>query len=247
MAIAYQVIILHDSGNTGPGDVIAAGQTDLTTDSKYNGSIMSIRTDSPNPALTYSDTNTDVTEWNGATFSNATKNYDVTTHYVVWDAINEVYIIKRLPGANIAIAFGSMNEDNGSGTNLAVTTSYTGWVSANEGEVDSNGLITFSGNATADRLLVSDSGEGTYLVAFSVCFTNSGGNLTTIAIHKNDVEQVAVKGAAVGDSSNVTAIASSGFITVAEGDYLDLRMKSTASNTLALFNISVAALKIQFS
>lgn len=245
MAIDYQVLILHDSGNTGPGDVIAAGYTDLTADGKYNASIMTVRTDSPNPALPYTGDSTDVTEWDGAAFSNATKNYDVTTHYVRWDSTNEKYIILRIPRGTESIAFGSMQEDNPSGTTIAATTSYVGWVSASVGEVDANGLVTFSNNATADRLVISDSGEGTYLVSFSVCFTNAGGNLTTMALHKNDVEQVNLKAAAVGDSSQIRAASTINFITVEEGDYLDLRIKSTASDNVDVYNISLVVFKTQ--
>ncbi len=63
MTIPFQVLILHDTGNTGPGDVIAAGTTDLTADGKYNAPTMSIRTDAVAPVNQFADDNTTVTHW----------------------------------------------------------------------------------------------------------------------------------------------------------------------------------------
>jgi len=109
MAIAFQVLILHDSGNTGPGDVIAAGYTDLTLDSRFNASIMSVRTDAVPPVKVYADSNADVTEWNGTIFSDATKNYDVATQFVVWDPVNEEYIILRRNEGSKEVLFDANN------------------------------------------------------------------------------------------------------------------------------------------
>jgi len=150
MAIVFQVLILHDSGNTGPGDVIAAGYTDLTLDGKYNASIMSVRTDSPSSVFIYSDQNTDVTEWDGVSFSNATKNYDVTTHFVKWDLVNEEYIILRLIEGSKEVVFD------------ANSVSYP---SSNPATADSrNGhpIIAYD-DTVAESILITSSVSGNYV------------------------------------------------------------------------------------
>lgn len=96
MAIAYQVLILHESGTSGPGMVIAAGKVDLTNDGKYNASTMTIRTDAPRPTLTYGDPdNTQYHEWNGATFDLIDKPFNVLVDSVRWGG--ESYYMDLIP------------------------------------------------------------------------------------------------------------------------------------------------------
>ena len=136
-------------------------------------------------------------------------------------------------------AYGGMYEDNSSGTGISATTSYVGWVSATTGVIDGNSIVTFTGNATADRLTIGTDGAGDYEVTFHASVTNSGGKITTGAIHVNGVEQVAVKMALQGDSSKPVALGASSPLTLADNDYIDLRFKSEASDTVTVYHVNV--------
>lgn len=86
MAIAYQVLILHDSGTSGPGRVISAGKTDLTADGKYNASTCTVRTDSPVPAFAFSDPEkTQYHAWDGSIYTLTDKPYNPSTEAVKWN------------------------------------------------------------------------------------------------------------------------------------------------------------------
>ena len=87
MAIAYQVLILHDSGTTGPGKVISAGNSDMTLDGKFNVSTCTVRTDSPVPAFAFSDSEKlQYHEWDGVSAYVLTdKPYDIETESTNWN------------------------------------------------------------------------------------------------------------------------------------------------------------------
>lgn len=92
--MTFQVLILHDTGNTGPGDVIAAGDTDLTLDAKYNAPTMSVRTDAVLPIKTFSDSNAMVTHWDGVSaYSEVPKSYNVDTRSAKFNVVTKLYDI----------------------------------------------------------------------------------------------------------------------------------------------------------
>ncbi len=97
----YQVLILHDSGTTGAGDVIAAGYTDLTADGKYDASTMTVRTDGPNPASVYSDPEkTQYHRWDGVSaYVLSNKDYDVSAQKPRWDDGSSTYKIDNIVAA----------------------------------------------------------------------------------------------------------------------------------------------------
>lgn len=87
MAISYQVLILHDSGTTGPGKVISAGNADMTQDGKFDVSTCTVRTDSPNPSFVFSDSEKlQYHEWDGVSAYVLTdKPYDIETESTNWN------------------------------------------------------------------------------------------------------------------------------------------------------------------
>lgn len=125
-----------------------------------------------------------------------------------------------------ASAFGEMVEDNSAGSNIDVTTKL--WATASVGEVDSNGIITFSDESGGDKLVIGSGGEGTYLLHFSCTFTNAGGNVTSAGIHKNGEEVGKLEDSHSGDSSQQRDLRGQGFLVVEEGDEITLHVVSAA-------------------
>ena len=154
------------------------------------------------------------------------------------DDINWVNFGSPGSSSSTVTAYGGLYEDNSSGSAISATTSYVGWVSATAGVVDGS-IVSFTDNATADRLTIGTGGAGDYRVAFHANVTNSGGKLTTGAIHVNGVEQVAVKMSLTGDSSKAVLLAASNPLTLAVGDYVDLRFKSESSDTVTVYQPSL--------
>lgn len=163
-----------------------------------------------------------------------------TTILNVTTGRNEVYSgssWESAAGAGVAgkIAFGSMYEDSASGSAMDSTSKR--WVTATQGAVDSNGIVTFSDDSTGDRLVVGTGGAGSYVVSFSCSFTNSGNNDTVAAVHVNDVENVQVKDDADGSSTQHRHLIASGIIVLADNDYISLHLVSSVpANIVAVHN-----------
>ena len=141
-------------------------------------------------------------------------------------------------------AFGSMFEDNATGSAIANTGTYQGWVTATVGQVDNLGLVTFVNNATADRLTIGAGGEGRYFVAFNASFTGTSGQVTTGAIHLNNVEQGNIKASSLGSTNNPEMLMASNYLNLSETDFIDLRFESTLNITVDVFNVSVAVFRV---
>jgi len=141
--------------------------------------------------------------------------------------------------------FGDMFEDNSGGSSISVSTSYAGWVTATVGTLGVNGLVTFVNNGTADRLTVGTGGAGKYRAGFHANVTNSGGKLTTGAIHVNDVEQTNVKMSLPGDSSKAVNLSGGGIITLTDNDFVDLRFKSEDTDTVDVFQVNLNIERLQ--
>jgi len=136
-------------------------------------------------------------------------------------------------------AYGSMYENNGSGSTLSNADTYKGWTTATAGVFDAGSLVSYKNNGVADRLVIEAGGAGDYKVSFNASFTNEGGNLTTAAIHINGTEQGSIMAATYGDSSKQSALNASDILTLADDSYVDLRVKSTASDDLGLYQVNV--------
>lgn len=145
-------------------------------------------------------------------------------------------------GATIigAGSYGAMFENKTNGRTLStITSTLKGWTTATEGVVDTATIVTFSDNSTADRLVVGAGGAGDYHIAFSSSFTNSGGNTTTAAIYLNDVEQVSIKDTSESDSSKHRNLVSSGILTLAVNDYIDLRYGCESGDAVKIYQCQV--------
>ena len=124
---------------------------------------------------------------------------------------------------------GSMYEYNNTGTAITIGTAgnFVGWVSATAGDLDSNGIITFESNATADRLVVGIGGAGLYHIEASVSWSGSASSEVDAVIHLNGSPRNDLRlrrklgvGGDVGNAGLGTTI------ELAEGDYVDLRFTS---------------------
>ena len=138
-------------------------------------------------------------------------------------------------------AFSTMFENNAGGSTIANASSFTGWVTATAGEQDDNGFAVFSSNATADRITINRA--GVYQVNFSVNFTNAGGNLTTAAIFLNGVVTGLITGMA-GDSGEIRQMGTGFPVALALADFIDLRLESTSSDNIDVYQIGVSAIMI---
>jgi len=144
-----------------------------------------------------------------------------------------------------AVAFGAMYEDDAGGSSIVDASIYKGWISAIAGKFDSQGIASFANNASGDRIVIGAQGKGIYIVAFHISITNSGGNLTTAAIHINGVEQVSVKMSLTGDSAKAVHLASDGPLQLNANDYVDLRMKSSQLDILTIYQCNVNVDRIE--
>jgi len=141
-------------------------------------------------------------------------------------------------GTILAMSFGEMIEDNPAGSPVNSTTE--NWITASAGLLDSNSLVTFSDQATGDRLVIETGASGIYFVNFTTNFTNDGGNETTATIHVNDVEQTNLKAVHPGDSSSKNNLSGAGFLSLSDADFITFNVvSSTPSDVVELFQCNV--------
>jgi len=138
-----------------------------------------------------------------------------------------------------------MWEDNSNGSNINNANNYKGWKTATEGEFDSRGIVRYANRSAGDRLVVGVRGKGSYIVAFHISVTNSGGNLTTAAIHVNGIEKTSIKMSILGNSSRIRHLASDSPLMLNVGDYVDLRLKSSSSDTIKIYQANVNVDRIE--
>lgn len=129
------------------------------------------------------------------------------------------------------VAYGSMFEHNTSGSAMEDTNKV--WITASEGVVDPNGLITFvSDDTNGDYLLVGTGGAGDYQIITTADNTNSGNNVTTMAIHINDVDSTDIEDEQASNSTKPQTLAAHGIHTLADGDRVALHMVSIVSSNI---------------
>jgi hypothetical protein len=122
-------------------------------------------------------------------------------------------------------AHGQLYEDNETGSTITTTTAGTfyGWTTAT-----STGLKLMTAdtsNATADRLTVSQGGDGNYMVSFSVSYSTTNNNISShwqvfkngTAVANINTERKFING------SYVSVVSSNGIISLVSNDYIDLR------------------------
>ena len=131
-------------------------------------------------------------------------------------------------------AYGDMFEDNAAGTNITITTAGTfyGWTTASASGLEDG--VTFSSDATADRLTVNSTGQ--WLIT-ATCSYNAGANdVTQGAIFVDgaltDIQWYRTMGAA----STIGVAACSGILSVAENSYIDLRFTSDGNGDVMVIN-----------
>ncbi|MCP4984842.1 MAG: hypothetical protein GY928_01895 [Colwellia sp.] len=139
------------------------------------------------------------------------------------------------------MAYGSMYENNGSGSTISNTSSFKGWVTATAGQTDVNGFVAFESNATADRLNINQDGD--YYVTFSTSFTNDGGNVTTASVFIDGVE-TDLSSSRQGDSGEIRTMGNSFILSLSSGEYIDLRFESTSSDDVDIYQTSVSAIRV---
>ncbi len=127
-------------------------------------------------------------------------------------------------------AFGEMVEDNSAGSNINTTTKL--WDTANVGELDPNGIVTYLNTANGDELKIGTGGAGTYQIHFSCTFTNAGGNLTKAGIHKNGTQVDKLEDSHAGDSAAQRDLRGSGFLVLADNDLITLHVISATPSDL---------------
>lgn len=135
-----------------------------------------------------------------------------------------------------APSYGHMYEVAGSsGITITTAGTYYGWTTATSGTVSGGNLVTFTNDATADRLTIGTEGGGKYLVSVSVSADTDTSDTLVAAIFKNGTitnfrsqEVAASVGGDVTCTLSITAI-----ITLASTDYLDLRFTGTTNSQVA--------------
>lgn len=165
-----------------------------------------------------------------------------STHKVINVALND-----KMEDSQTAAAFAAMYEDTPGGWNLSNVSSYVAWTNATPGGSDENDLMVFEDNAGGDRLVVQENGEGVYMVTFSISIASEEvAAVTTAAIHQNGTEAFSIKSSA--DTPNAgerVVLSASGLIEMVEDDYIDLRISSSVSADLEIFQVSVSANRVE--
>lgn len=175
---------------------------------------------------------------------------DGSTTYVLRTEFAKVTVYCVQGGTNYFVVhdgdspsvYGSLYEDNETGSAVTVTTAgtYYGWVTAT---ADGFNMMTLDvGSATADKMTVDAGGNGVFLVQFSISFYNTNNNvLTHFAVFKNGTRTANIIAEAEPTNANAEQnISASGIISLAVGDYIDLRV--TADNNGEVITIKHCSL-----
>ena len=140
--------------------------------------------------------------------------------------------------------YGEMYQEyDQTGINYSIQTpAYIGWTSATQGNVTGTGYCTFQDNPTADRLVIETEGGGVYKVNVNIIFSASSQTTSvTFAVFKNGAEVGdLVAGAFAKTKNEEFSSVITGLIDLVNGDYIDLRMKSSwVTLTIHLVNFSI--------
>lgn len=124
------------------------------------------------------------------------------------------------------VAYGSMFQHNTSGDAMETTNKV--WITASQGVVDANGLITFvSDDTNGDYLLVGTGGAGDYQIIVTCDVTNAGNNETTMAVHINGSDATDIEDEEDTNSTKPRTLAAHGIHALSEGDKIAIHMVSS--------------------
>jgi hypothetical protein len=140
------------------------------------------------------------------------------------------------PGANYAEIF----EATETGTTLTLSNAdYLGWTTAEQGVIGGDVSVDVT-NETASRITINSAGD--YEVIVSCSFGGDNNQTIEGAIFKNDSRILKLSFFQTLTSNSEKSAGSSGIMNLQEGDYLDLRFKSTSNNrdlNLKIVNLRV--------
>lgn len=146
-------------------------------------------------------------------------------------------------GVMAPTAYGSMYESNGSGS--AMDSTNKTWITASAGVFDGNGLITFLNDAGGDRLVIGTDGAGDYMIVASCGQTNSGGNVTTMTIHRNGLDETPLQDDQNSSPTNHRSMAVNGILALADADYITLHLVSSVpANTVSVYDCHLTIQRI---
>lgn len=136
-------------------------------------------------------------------------------------------------GMMLDSAYGEMYQDNDSGDTIPNSGE---WNSASAGLFDTNGIITFSSN----MMQIGENGAGIYAVSFNLNFTSSAGEICTAYLHVDGIDIEKVKDSHSGDSAKRGDLSGSGFLTLADGDDLQLHVQSESpTDTIKVYQVNL--------
>lgn len=117
---------------------------------------------------------------------------------------------------------------------------YYGWKNAIKGLGTGDTYISYSDNATADRLVAKEDGIGAYRVSVSVSFGAASNTQITGVVYKNGVAQSNLTFTSnINNTNDIIPANISGTINLTTNDYLDLRFTSDKnSNVLKIYTVN---------
>jgi len=152
----------------------------------------------------------------------ATLIYNITTSkFEIY--IGTAWLSVAGSGVMAPSAYGSMYENNETGSPINATSK--GWVTATAGVFDTNSIVTFLNNSSADRLVIGTGGAGNYQVEAKCDQTNAGGNTTLMVVLVNGINSI-VKDEHASDSGDHRQLTANGIVTLADNDYLSIWVAS---------------------
>jgi hypothetical protein len=149
---------------------------------------------------------------------------------LVYDSGTSKWINATGGGGGVTPAYGQMYEISG-GNGLALSGGsvvYSGWVTPISAGIQS--LVAFGVNATANRLTVGTGGGGVYRVSYTMSYAGTNGNKYYWTVHLNDNPINWLTSQDQADLSLFVTQTAVGLLTLADGDYVDLRVATNASS-----------------
>jgi len=170
--------------------------------------------------------------YSGITLTNINSRLLKTDFNIYTGTTNNIYV---------KAAYGALYESTSGGTVVSVSNAgYTGWITA----VSVNHLLTtFTDNATADRITISNGGSGTYhIVAVVSAKYSSAVPIYHMSIFKNDALLTSLQSyvSPANATDRYTFTANSQVSGVVAGDFFDVRFNSNNATprNITIFDIT---------
>lgn len=136
----------------------------------------------------------------------------------------------------LAPSYGELYNTTGTVTVTTLGT-YYGFTNALAGEVAGTGYVTFTDNATSDRLTVGDNGAGKYKVTIETSFSTSAADDITGHLFVNDSQNTKVKFTRTTSLNAKGSASATGIITLAANQYVDVRFTAGKNGTVITFDV----------